>query len=167
MRTIDDMIRQEVHYCVSGFVSTLARQGGWQGFDKRATDLAQLCEQAAELAAPVDDYEEAAVQEHFVVEEDDDLFQWRHESDDTKCGGGFMNRDEAWRACCNDNNLDPYQREVFEHWLVSNWFAEKLTQHGEKVDTDFAGMTVWARTTTGQAISQDGVVQRIYREVMK
>lgn len=152
MRTIDDMIRQEVHYRVSGLVSTLAQGAHAPGLGvMKLRELSDLLEQAANLAAPVDDYEEAAVQAG-----------WK------PVFGEEMNTEMA-RVFCESAvvQIDPYQREVFEHWIVSDWFAEKLAAHGEKVDTDFAGMTVWARCTTGQAISMDGVVQQIYREMMK
>ena len=32
------------------------------------------------------------------------------------------------------------------------------------MDTDFAGLNVWARTTTGQAISIDAVIEAIAKE---
>lgn len=155
MRTIDDMIRQEVHYCVSGLVSTLA-QGVADQSRLQNLQLRDLCYQASELAAPVDDWEEAAVQAGWTPP--------GAKSDSPYWQSG-MRREKTAKDACERDKLDPYHREVFEHWLVSPWFAEKLISHGEKVDTDFAGMNVWARCTTGQAISQDGVVQRIYREV--
>lgn len=34
----------------------------------------------------------------------------------------------------------------------------------EKVDTDFAGLCIWARTTTGQAIWMDPVIRKIFNE---
>jgi hypothetical protein len=42
--------------------------------------------------------------------------------------------------------------------------ADKLEAAGEKVDKDFAGLCIWARTTTGQTIYCDGVIERIYAE---
>lgn len=57
--------------------------------------------------------------------------------------------------------IDEYEREVFEHWIVSDWLADKLEAKGEKVEKDFAGLTIWARTTTGQAIALDAVIEEI------
>jgi hypothetical protein len=54
---------------------------------------------------------------------------------------------------------------VFEHWAVSEWLAGKLEEQGERVDRDFAGLCVWARTTSGQSISMDGVIERIAAEM--
>lgn len=50
--------------------------------------------------------------------------------------------------------------EVYEHWIVSSWFAGKLKEQGESVGELF-GLTIWGRTTTGQAISMDSVIQQI------
>lgn len=172
MRTIDDMIRQEVHYCVSGLVSTLA-QGSAMAFKAEGSkeleaqkELSCLCDQASDLAAPVDDWEEAAIQEGWEAYHDEyGVACWR--KPDGGNGPMITWTGNAESLCRAFAEIDSYQREIYEHWIVSDWFAKKLTQHGEKVDMDFAGLTVWARTTTGQAISQDGVVQRIYQEASK
>ena len=62
---------------------------------------------------------------------------------------------EAARECASEN-----PREVFEHWIVSSWFAGKLKEQGESVGELF-GLTIWGRTTTGQAIAMDSVIQQI------
>ena len=164
MRTAEDIVRQEVHYCVSHLVATLA--GGYGDIAHERTDLATLTYQAMELASPIDDWEEAARQEGFkaagsgpyVVGPDGEFV-----SDDI--GTLDPTTDDCWRLVCEQFDIDPYEREVFEHWIVSDWLAEKLAAHGEKVDTDFAGMTVWARTTTGQAIAVDHVIKQIAAEL--
>lgn len=62
----------------------------------------------------------------------------------------------------NASGIDPneYMSEVFEFYAVAEWFGRQLAQAGEKV-TDFMGWSVWSRTTTGQAIYLDEVVQNI------
>jgi hypothetical protein len=55
------------------------------------------------------------------------------------------------------------EREVLEHWIVSDWLAERLAQRGETVDQDFAGLTIWGRTTTGQPIECDDVIIDVAR----
>ncbi|MEC5291571.1 MULTISPECIES: hypothetical protein [unclassified Aurantimonas] len=165
------MIAQEVCYCVSALVSTLAM--GSHAVT-RNTDmgrvLSDLIEQALELALPIDDWEGAAIREG-----------WRWEKGGRQNEGaphfyrhhakGFGTdycacRELDWRALCLEQSIEPYQREVFEHWIVSDWLADKLEAHGEKVDTDFAGLTVWARTATGQGIASDSVIEAIYAELM-
>jgi hypothetical protein len=63
-----------------------------------------------------------------------------------------------------DDELEEF--EVYEHWVVSNWLADKLRAKGEIVE-DYLGLTIWGRTTTGQRISLDSVIQEIVDDVMK
>jgi hypothetical protein len=158
MITAQELVNREVHYCVSSLVSTLA--GGYSVVDHKARDLSELTEQAAELCYPIDDYEEAAIQAGWTRNAHNGMFvaPTGHEP--------RMADYDDWRELCEDNDIEPYQREVFEHWIVSDWFADKLAEKGEKVDKDFAGLTVWARTTTGQAIYMDSVIETIHAELV-
>jgi hypothetical protein len=165
--TPDALVRREVHYCVSSLVSTLAQSmGAVQFTEERPRDLCDLCEQAFELACPIDDWEEAARQADYSIATGGPYFcdpNGEYVSDDE--GTLDPTADDAWRLLCEAEGIEPYQREVYEHWIVSDWLAEKLAARGEKVDTDFAGMTVWARTTTGQMISMDSVIESICRDL--
>lgn len=168
-KTIDDfayrMVSNEVHICLSSLVSTLAKgYGDTTCSAVNGRDLPDLIEQAFELASPVLDYESAAVEAG-----------WSEENDGAD-GGQHVFRDEtdgqtwcaaSWEALCAEFDIEPHESEVFEHWAVSTWFAEKLAEHGEKVDTDFAGLNVWARQCSGQAIAADAVVLKIARECME
>lgn len=149
--TLNQLVAREVHYCVSGLISTLA--GGYtapENFNAAGTALGEIAEQAFELAYPVDDWAETAVQAGWTVDPADPNWWIHPDHPDARF-------DDPQRACEKVSGIEePYQRDVFEHWIVSDWLAEKLAAEGEKVDTDFAGLTVWARTTTS-----DGVIQRI------
>lgn len=157
--TTEELVRREVHYCVSALVHTLA-QGYGQPFGAHSTDLSELCEQAMELAAPTDDWESAAEDADDLEEYRDEFGVrcWRNGDGDTMAGNA--------REACEWFDVDPYQREVFEHWIVSEWLADRLAEKGEKVDKDFSGLVIWARTTTGQAISSDGVIEEIHAELI-
>ncbi len=52
-------------------------------------------------------------------------------------------------------------QEIFEWWLVDDWMSEKLRGIGEPVLVSDFG-TWWGRTTSGQAISIDGCIERLY-----
>lgn len=55
-------------------------------------------------------------------------------------------------------------QEIFEWWLVTDFLAHKLKEHGEPIlDTDYG--TWWGRTTTGQAIFLDSVISSIYNDL--
>ncbi len=150
----DRLVRQEVYVCLSSLVSTLA-----QGYGQATSDpLAELVNQAFELACPVDDYEEAAIQAGWTETNG----EWRNKPSQFMSGQVY---DDA-KTMCREENIEPYQRDVFEHWAVSDWLADKLIERGEKVDKDFAGMCVWARSTTGQMISMDSCIEAIAKATM-
>lgn len=168
--TIDQMIASEVLVCVSSLVSTLAQGYGSVDTDTRREadriELSRLAEQAFELAAPVDDWEEAAIENGW-IEYNGRWFEYDHDyfasPEEALLEGECSDADTAQEAC-EANYIEPYQAEVFEHWAVTDWLADKLEAAGEKIDRDFAGLNVWGRTTPGQQISADGVIQRIYAE---
>lgn len=153
-RTPDQIVAAEVHYCVSYLVSTLAGAYG----DAMPGDLGDMIEQAAELSYPINDWEEAALQAGWHGTEGSGVAFNRGLSLD-------LSGATAWRDLCDRYDINPYQREVFEHWIVSDWLADRLIEKGEKVDKDFAGMIVWARTTSGQGIASDSVIEAIAAEM--
>jgi hypothetical protein len=162
---LDQFVRAHVHLCLSGLVATLAQGYGHAHHGGPSNrELLDLCEQAFMLAVPVDDYEEAAIQAGYDFEKSAGswcYFKPREPMrDDPANAYIFKSREEAARAVCEAHELDPYPREVYEHWAITDRLAELLEAEGERVDRDFAGLTVWARTTTGQAISMDGVIER-------
>lgn len=164
-QTAERIVRQEVQVCLSYLVSTLANGEGWGLLAQNQTDMAALMEQAAELAAPVQDYEETAIQAGWKNGGDT---IWRPilpvPADESEPSAVCAN---DWQEACETDNLEPYDREVFEYWVVSDWLADKLIAHGEKVDKDFAGLCVWARTTTGQGIATDSVFAAIAADIQK
>jgi len=149
------IVAQEVRYCVSALVAELAK-----GYGGTNEELGELAEQAFNLACPVEDWEEAAAQEGWEIRQGDNAY-WNSSAGEQDLEGG------DWQALCDRHNIEPYQWEVFEHWIVSDWLADRLAEKGEKVDKDFAGLTIWARTTTGQAISMDSVIQAIAADLAR
>ena len=144
------LVNREVIYCVSTLVYELAQKA--EEFPEYTDDL-----YGAFQAEP--DYQEAAEAEGWTYDEEDDSYIDSEGYIDTTCS--------SWEDVCYGHSIDAYDYtpEVFEHWLVSNWLADKLEEHGEKVLRDFFGLTVWCRCTTGQAILLDGVISRIAEEM--
>lgn len=157
------LVRQEVLLCVSHVVSTLANGYGADirtGYAPAGRDLNDLIEQAFELASPVPDYEEAAREAGWNADTSG--------SDRVSCfkrDDGEVLSAATWAEACEFEGIEPYDWEVYEHWAVTEWLADKLIAHGEKVDKDFANLNVWARTTTGQSISMDSVIVAIATEL--
>ena len=59
--------------------------------------------------------------------------------------------------------LDLVTDEVLEWWLINSWLAEWLRQEGEVVIEEY-GCYWWGRSTSGQAIYLDSVIQKIAEE---
>lgn len=166
----DRMVRREVIYCLSGLVNTLAK-----GYGEAKGELGELCEEAFELCTPIDDWCEAAVdhaRNDATLEELVEFLSTARECQLDATEIAALTKEQAVEAIeqdedlareyCEENRLDPYQREIYEHWAVSNWLARKLKERGEKVGW-LDNFEVWARCTTGQAIGMDGVIENIYR----
>jgi len=62
-----------------------------------------------------------------------------------------------------DNFIEP--EEALEHWIVSDWLADKLEAYGELITKDFLGLTIWGRTCSGQAIMLDWVISKICNDL--
>lgn len=71
----------------------------------------------------------------------------------------------SYQLYCEDNNIDPYQNEALEHWLITDWLAEKLEAKGEMILRDFMNLTLWGRACSGQAIMLDSVIGEIYTDL--
>lgn len=73
-------------------------------------------------------------------------------------------QDELWPVLSQyeqSKDGEDIEREAYEHWVVSDWLADKLEAHGEMIIKDFLGLTIWGRATTGQAILLDHVISVI------
>jgi hypothetical protein len=164
----DVIVRNEVIYCVSSLVATLAAHipaaNSATTRNSSLQALATLCEQACELAMPVVDYEEAAIQAGWAYGGDFDGC-WYNKAEFGSWKAAATAEDAVTYASAEDvcahEGLDPYPREVYEHWIVTDWLAGQLEALGERVDRDFAGLNVWARTTTGQSITLDAAIGAI------
>lgn len=160
------LVEREVHACMSSLVATLAEAYGataGHSLPRGGTRMAinDLTEQAMELAAPVLDYEGAAREAGWIQSPTD----WRRDEEPAnEWSVAHVLHVATAQAACENGDIEPHELEVYEHWAVSQWLAEKLIAKGERVDTDFAGLNVWARTTTGQAISADSVIETITAE---
>lgn len=74
--------------------------------------------------------------------------------------------EDEFETFANEHGIEPEYDDVYEHWIVSSWLAEKLEEKGEVVG-EVAGLTIWGRCTTGQMISMDWVVQQIHKDLVE
>lgn len=97
-----------------------------------------LTEQAEALSAPVLDYEATARSEGWKPHDIQGYFVDPADGSATLCND--------WKEACQIDALEPKKLPILEHRAVSPWLAKKLTRRGERVDTGFAGLSIWART---------------------
>ncbi len=76
----------------------------------------------------------------------------------------FVEDEGDWKTLCEENRIDPDRDEVFEHWIVTDWLADRLEENGHTTG-EVCGMTIWGRGCTGQAIALDHVIQQIACEL--
>lgn len=164
--TAERIVSQEVRYCVSHLISQLASN------DHAARTLGVDVEEDLYPVLAQDDFEEPA-RDWFGNAHLEDLRSVADYYDLTSEAEGleapalramlleYLGEEDKWQDLCDFQRLDPHQIEAYEHWIVSDWFAGKLEAKGEMVSRDILGLTVWGRTTTGQSISMDGVIQAI------
>lgn len=73
----------------------------------------------------------------------------------------LMKHDESlWEELQNFND----STEVMEWWLVTPYMAELLKEKGEVILSDY-DCYWWGRTTSGQALYMDGVIQEIAEQI--
>jgi len=183
----EQLVRQNIHYCVSMLISSIAQPEG--GVDVCSAlglsyedDLMPLLESL--------DYDEPATQHirnsmvrseliDFLEENDVDLPEGEDEDQEGEDKIALSDKEleslavttlDASVDCkdfCEERRIEPDRNEVYEHWIVDNWFAGKLEEMGEPIARDFLGMTIWGRATTGQAISMDSVILQIADNLIK
>ncbi len=114
--------------------------------------------------------EEAFKQQLFSVDEIDNLyrsFDGELVSSATcgSCSGEFSFLDNETGECemCFEANQEP--QEIFEWWLVSPWLGRKLMIEGQPVLDNGYGVW-WGRCTTGQAISMDYIIEKVYDDII-
>ena len=142
MKDAERIVQNDIYYNVSMLISELSQSPDYM--DELLPVLIQ------------DDYE-TAVLDNATEREIQNALEWI----------GFDSVDDLdnndWREMYDylDIDVEPYTNEALEHWIVSDWLADKLEERGEMVIRDFKGLTIWGRTTSGQHISLDYVIQKI------
>ena len=152
-RICQQLVHREVMHCCSNMVYELGQN------EKYMDDIRELCTGQNWEDAAWDEGWQAVEDPHCVlgykfIKKNEENDEEPNETSDV----------ETWPELCEEQNIEPYDVEVFEHWAVTNWFAGKLKSHGEIVGELF-DFTIWGRCTTGQAISMDGIIREIANEM--
>ena len=164
--TIQEFVGREVIYCVSSLIDELRKKEGCIEEDV-LYDL---------YKGPIDygaakyelELERDYVFKHFCTEDNRYYFGVRNEHGTFKVDPIYNSESEAiaeWFEVYHGGDLEDYRSEIYEHWLVTPYFGRKLVEEGEVV-IEMYNLHIWARSTTGQSITQDYVIQTIYNELI-
>lgn len=169
----EHLARNEVYYCVSHLVQTMAQNLHEATiFNIDSDKITAICVRddwetpAREYIDGLDASDLKETAEYLGVDGADD---WDADADDTEAMESAIithceEDPDQWRELCDFNRLEPYTVEAYEHWIVSDWLARQLEEHGEMVSRDFLGLTIWGRCTTGQSMSMDHIMLTIARD---
>lgn len=147
-RICQAFVDREVYYCVSVLIHELSQQQRYM--DKLLSVMLKPDDETA-----VNDYDGVHVQYS------NHLGGWIWVDKDTHhVSKVFNTREDAYKACAEEFGMDGDPVEAYEHWIISDWLGDKLEAKGE-MTTEFMGMTLWGRGTTGQAIQLDGVIREV------
>lgn len=172
MRSIEDLVRQEVIYCVSSLIDELGKKDS----DDYYGEILDVCRQDDYRSASEDNGWEVVsrndgilvlMKNSFIYDPQNEVVENLDELEDVDYADYEIDPDDAdvWRSLCDCESIDPVECEALEHWLITDWLANRLEQYGEMVCQDLYGLTVWGRTCSGQAIASDYVIQRIYQDL--
>lgn len=168
-RILSRLVEREVLHCVSHHISELSQAPGlideetgidlWRGipdYEEAATHAGWEC---AESNLWLNEFGATQLEEDGAPE---DVDSWLSVSK-----GTFYHLDDVetcvavdWEELCCLQSIEPFEQEVLEHWLVTKYFSEKLAEHGERV-VELHGLNIWCRTTSGQMIAADYVIEEI------
>lgn len=164
----EHIVKNEVLACASSMVSTILQASDtWRALEIDEDDAYRLAECL--------DFDEPAAQ-HIADMDSDDLRDYL-ESRDVETAEDAPIEDlrrlalaelaeHGARDFCDEFSIEPDRMEVYEHWIVSNWLANRLEAAGHPIARDFLGFTIWGRPTTGQSISMDSVILEIARDCL-
>lgn len=157
----EKFVQREIVHCASVMIYELSKN------EKYMDELCPVLVQ--------DDWKTPA-KEHIYnadMEEIQEIIEFLNLEADKKAGNIEANRKIILDKLKEENNyqdlcyfllLEPCQNEALEHWIVTEWMAEKLQDHGEMV-MELFDFWIWGRCTSVQAILLDGVITDICEDM--
>ena len=157
MTTIERIIEQEIFTNASWLISSLCRLEDSESMNVDQEALFDVCSQPDYSVAP-DGYE---------IEKSMGAYYWHREAegqfDDAELSDSVFNTPEAacadaWQDCGDtpDDNI-----EAMQHWLISDWLAEKIIEVGGIAATDICGFAIWGRSECGQGLDIDSTLNAV------
>lgn len=146
--TIEQFIDREVICCASGLLYELS---------PKAENFPDYYDDIMDAYRGIPDFREAAEDAGWYENEDGD-------GEISNPDGEFA---DSWEDACDISQIEPYEPEIFEHWIVSGFLASDLEERGHRILKDFFGFNyIWCRPTSGQSIALDSVIREIYADLI-
>ena len=155
MTTIERIIEQEIFANASWLVSSLCQLGDSELMDVDQETLISICQQPDYSVAP----------EGYQIEKSDGAYYWHREAegqfDDAESSTSVFSTPES--ACSDawqDYGDTPEDYiEAMQHWIISDWLAEKIQQVGGMAAIDICGLAIWGRSECGQGLDMDSTLK--------
>ena len=158
MRTIEQIIDREVYMNVSQLICNVvySDSGYMEEFLEEIQNRVDYDEVISAIDYNCDTEDIAELLEEIGCDELSDI--------DISDSGNIT----AIEEFCADNGIDTYEyeQEIMEYWAISKWLYETLDFVGYPV-SEFQGMYIMCRTTTGQMLSMDYVWQQVLEYLEK
>ncbi len=150
------LVSRDVIYCVSSLIYELSR------IDECMDEISEVIGRPDYVAAVENcDY----VEVYYDDERGGYAFKYDEDGEEPEVSDEVYDTEEqACEAAVSEYDLDYDYLEAYEHWIVTEWLAEKLKARGEIVGEVY-GLTIWGRCATGQAISMDGIIGEIAEDM--
>ena len=157
MATIERIIEQEIFTNASWLISSLCRLENPELMNVDQEALFDVCQQP--------DY--SIVPDGYQIEKSMGAYYWHREAegqfDETESSDSVFNTPEA--ACSDawqDYGDTPEDYiEAMQHWIISDWLAEKIQQVGGMAAIDICGLAIWGRSECGQALDIDSTLKAV------
>ena len=157
MATIERIIEQEIFTNASWLISSLCRLEDSESMNVDQEALFDVCSQPDYSVAP-DGYE---------IEKTDGAYYWHREAetddDDIESSSSVFSTPEAACADAWDDYGDTPEDyiEALQHWIISDWLAEKIIEVGGMAATDICGFAIWGRSECGQGLDMDSTLRAV------
>ena len=157
MTTIERIIEQEIFANASTLISSLCHLGDPELMNVDQEELFDVCSQPDYSVAP----------EGYEIEKSMGAYYWHREAegqfDDAELSDSVFNTPEAASADAwqdYGDTPDDYI-EALQHWIISDWLAEKIIEIGGMAATDICGFSIWGRSECGQGLDMDSTLRAV------
>lgn len=72
-----------------------------------------------------------------------------------------IEENDQWQEVAELLDVEPETIEALQHWVVSDWLADKLQKVGAMVSEDVLGFNVWGRTDCGQSLEYNSDLRKV------